>query len=202
MNCSRCGALLQEGTKVCDACGFEQPSPDVTQKTMYDTTYNQDNTQTPGVEKPAVKLGWFHFLIYFSLFAAALLQLANAFQLFTGFQYVRIGADAASVYLRFPDLKPLDYSFAVLYILDAVFIIATRFLLAKFKKSGPVCLYLCSVIALLFNVAYTVISSNIVGANVFDPSALGQLVGQNLALVVVLVINIIYFTKRKELFNK
>ena len=70
------------------------------------------------------------------------------------------------------------------------------FLLSKFKKSGPICLYLCSVFAIVLSLAYTITINSIVGVDPFEVNALGEVVGQSLVIGAVLIVNIVYFTKQ------
>ncbi|MBR3553273.1 MAG: zinc ribbon domain-containing protein [Clostridia bacterium] len=202
MYCSNCGAPLKENAEFCDVCGANQPQLYAEKPLAENDPMNlsQGQLRTDDPQPSEFKLGWYHFLIYFSLFAAAALQVYNAMQMFTGLQYAKAGVLPDEAHARFSALKPLDMTFGVLLLLDAAFIIVTRFLLAKFKKSGPICLYLCSVFAIVLSLAYTITINSIVGVDPFEVNALGEVVGQSLVVGAILIYNIVYFTKRKSLF--
>ena len=111
----------------------------------------------PVADTTQYKLGWYHFCIYFALFAGALVQIVNAFRLFAGLDYISSGYEPEQVYAIFSSLKMVDMLFGALFIAMAVFVIVTRFLLAKLKKVGPLCLYICSGLSIILSLSYSLI---------------------------------------------
>ena len=73
---------------------------------------------------------WFKFLIYFSLFAGALLNLGNAVIYLTGSGY---DGKADLVWAFFDGLKGLDTFMGIACILIAIFQVFTRFKLSSFS---------------------------------------------------------------------
>jgi len=150
---------------------------------------------------PPMPMKWFKFLIYFSLFASALINLGNGIMVLTGAHYGTLnGKSAASlVYATFKGLKPVDMIMGVLCIALAVLAIYVRFSLAKYKKNGP------SLLSILYVASAAVSMFYIIGISVAAPdvnmdfSSYGTQIGMN---VVMMVVNMNYFNKRKHLFVK
>lgn len=206
MFCSKCGAQLPEGTNFCTRCGTS------TQTTGGGTTgTSQSGTYTPPVytrptenpyvayrpepQQPAFPMKWFKFTIYFQLFANAVLNLFNAFSSLLGLSY---GTYAEDVYFAYPGLHSLDIIMGILYLLLAAFAIFTRFQLAGFKKRGPTLLYVFLAANLVLLLFYVVAASVVTATNLVSVT----IVSNTVTMVVLLVCDYIYFTKRQELFVK
>ncbi len=188
MFCKNCGAQLTDGAAFCPTCGV---SVEVTE---------QINPATiAAAPKPELPMGWFKFIVNFSLFAAAALNLINFVTYISGQHY---DGEADLVYAIFPNLKTLDISMAFVAIILAVYAIITRFQLAKFRKIGPMMLYILPVVNILVQVISAVgvisITSSLIPANeAINFASLGSNIAGSIAIE---VINIIYFSKRKHLF--
>jgi hypothetical protein len=147
-------------------------------------------------QKKELGMKWFKFLIYFALWAGAVLNVANGVQALTGIQYNSNNVTAEMVYSRFPTLKGVDVFYGVACMLIAVLQISVRFALAKFKTYGPLMLYLLDVIIIIIGLIYIIAVSTIVP---------GLSVASTLAPIIVsvvrLIIDVIYFKKRKDLFK-
>ena len=87
MNCINCGQPINDNAAFCEHCG--QP--------------RQEVEQQPVIAPPPMK--WFKFLIYFSLFAGAALNLINGITTILGTQY---GEHAELVYATFGSLRTFD----------------------------------------------------------------------------------------------
>lgn len=136
---------------------------------------------------------WYKFMIYFGLWAGAVLYLLNAYSMFSGNIYAGMAAQVYSVY---PVMKPVDMAMGVLYIGLAVLAIASRFALAKYKKSGPGLFIAYYAGGAVISILYGAAASLVIGQPAFDLSSI-----VSLALsAVMIVLNIIYFSKRKNLF--
>lgn len=92
--------------------------------------YNQNMQTTVNNEMP---MKWFKFVIYFQLFAGALIGAVNAARYLTGSIY---GTDAKSVYLVFPALGTADKMYGVIVLLLAAMAIFVRMQLAKYKLNA------------------------------------------------------------------
>ena len=142
---------------------------------------------------------WFKFLIYFGLFVGAIANAAFGVLYLTGFIYdISSGEEGVHelVYAFFSNLKTVDVVFGVLFIALAVFGIYTRFRLAGYKKNGPACLIATYAASAIISFAYMLIVCIILGD--FSDSDFGSIVTS----IAMIVLNYIYFKKRKSLFTK
>ena len=178
MQCHNCGQENADSSFFCANCGSAlAPAGPVQSAEM---------PAAPGMK-------WHKFLIYFALFMGALANLLGGIQSISGIQY---GEDAELIYFLYDGLKALDVIYGVLLIGLAGFILYTRHQLARMKRNAPkliVALYACT---LLMCLAYPCLLTAITGINVFDASAVGNLLGS----LVMAVINIVYYRKRSHLF--
>lgn len=150
------------------------------------------------VNTPSMK--WHKFLIYFSLWAGAVLNLLNAFQYFTGSIY-GTGNEASMVYAYYDGLKAIDMLMAMLMIVVAVFSIVTRFALAGYKSNGPKMLTGLYLVTMLTGVFYLIIASAVTGislGDLIDSSSISSLISS----IAMIFINKSYYGKRAHLFNK
>lgn len=162
--------------------------------------HTNEETNTPSEPIVQYKMKWFKFLINFSLFFGAFINLVNGFNYITGgiyFAQTDGRVTAEMVYSTFGSgLKVLDVIQGVLLIVMAGFAIYTRFRLAKFKVNAPLCVYILygagAGLTLLYNVALLVVT----GVNQFTVGSIGSLA----VSVGFLLLNYAYFTKRKALF--
>ena len=218
MQCPNCGNLLAEGSRFCPYCGsILEKSAGETQNEAFsdsDETLSVPDRQSsyggwdpygrePLSTKPDDPLNdprgmkWFKFIIYFQLFASAVMNGYNAFQLFSGNQYE---GTAKTVYFLYPGLKTADtiYGFVVLGL--AALAIFVRFRLAQFRKDGPVLYYALMVADVLSALLYLFLASSATGLPLDqalqDSSILATLAGAGIMLIV----NMIYFGRRKDLF--
>lgn len=208
MFCKNCGAQLPDGAVFCTSCGTQtsQQSQQPTYQPQQPTYQPQQPTyayQQPAYAQPVgtteKPMGWFKFMIYFALFAGALLNLVTAIQMLTGAQY---GDSKDLVYGFFPSLKTIDVIMGIVLLGLVAFIILVRFRLAGFKKDGPKLLAVMYAAVLAFNILYIILVASVLsdfGAGIGDlltPSVVVSLLGS----AVMLIVNKIYFDKRKELF--
>ena len=189
MYCTSCGAKNTDEAIFCQNCGAELKETAAAEL--------NERLEQPGPELP---MKWHKFLVYFSLWAGALLNAINGARMITGAQY---GQHANAVYLVFAGLKPVDVGFGALLIVIAGFEVCTALSLLKFKKAGPnmlTVLYVTNAAAtVLYNaIAAGIISSGGYGANL--SSIYADAIGVPVISVIMLIINRIYYKKRKHLF--
>lgn len=161
--------------------------------------YNQQDMYNQTSQQPQKELGmkWFHFVIYFQLFVSALVGLWNGFQLLTGRIY---GENTDRVYSYFSGLKGVDTIIGICYIAIAIFALVTRFMLADFKKCGPAMYIGMQVAGLIISIAYIASVTSIVdGLTEYIASST---YGTMAVSIVMLICNIVYFKKRKHLFDR
>lgn len=231
MFCGKCGAELPDNAVICSYCGESvsatvgaaadtqsgaagynaQPAQ---QPPTYQQNYAQPNngytdqyqsqmnnaTFNTGLQN-VYPMKWYKFLIYFSLFAGAVLNFISGIMCMNGTQYEGDGITADMVYAFYDGLKETDMIFGIACIVSAVLLIYTRFLLAGYKRNAPMMVtvsyaFTC-VASLIYVIAVSVILSNAgIDASETISSEIPSLIGA----AVMIVVNYIYFNKRKALF--
>ena len=168
----------------------------------YGGQYQQNMQQPYGgqyqqMNNAEMNMGWFKFTIYFQLFANALLNLFNGVSYLTGYLY---GGNSALVYTVYPSLKAFDVCFGIIYIVIVGYAIYTRMMLAKYKKTGPLNLYILLGANILMGILSNVAILAYVGTDVLDASDMTSFGRQLAATITLLIVDIVYFNKRKHLF--
>ncbi len=141
------------------------------------------------------KLKWYKFLIYFALWASAVLNVVSAFAYFTGSIY---GDAANRVYSYYGGMKALDIIMGLILLGLAVFSIYVRFQLAGFKTGAPKKLEYLYIANALIPLLYLLAASSVTGISFTDlaSGSWGSLAGS----VAMVFINRNYFSKREALF--
>lgn len=196
MFCRKCGIELTEETLFCPSCGIlvaeDSSQPDHKEKQLLNSSALQTSIRP---------MKWFKFLIYFSLWLGVLVNFSSAVQLFTGAQY---GDEytALLVYSTYDGLKDVDWIVGFLHVVLAAFTIYTRYRLAGFHENGPKMLMFLYAANPVVEIIYHIGTSIVLPADVVGSPEyiLGQIVGNGLVAVVMIVINRIYFKKRQHLF--
>ena len=148
---------------------------------------------------------WYRFLIYFSLFAGAALCFINALRIFTGTYYISVesGNYTASLYEQYAGLFIVDMIYGVCLLLQAAFMVYTRFALAAYRRHAPMCLLFTYVVQFTVYAAYAVANIWIVQSTVSEAVLYQQILLIFMELLVsalLIFLNRIYFEKRKHLF--
>lgn len=184
--------------------------PDYNQQNFNQQNYNQPNYNQPNnyvqpqnYNAPQMynvqpAMNWYKFLIYFALFAGAVVNCIFAILQMTGMVYgTESGYSVAEyVYLAFPALRFLDIFYGILLIALAAFQVFTRFQLAGFKKNAPNLVLMIYAAGIAISLLYLAISSIICGTSTFDASSIGSIIGS----AVMIIVNKVYFDKRKDMF--
>lgn len=187
--CPKCNAELQPDFRSCPYCGI----------VLEDTPFQAPPAT---ISQPGMK--WFKFIIYFQLFAAAVLNSLTAVCIFTGTQYTTDVFNGESfetitaefIYSVYPGLHTADMMFAVFALLTAAAAIYVRQQLAHFRPGAPKKFLLYLLISLLGSVLYAAATCVIMA----DFSVFAQNMPNLIATAALLVINCIYFKKRTYLF--
>ena len=202
MQCPKCRAAMPNGAKYCTECGTKLPVqpdsvPNVPQPSIQEApAYEAQPVMTeapPAQELQPCEMKWYKFLIYFALWAGAIVNLIDSLQVFTG---SILGDDVEILYAYYPLLKVLNLAFALILVTYAVFAIYTRYRLAQFRQNGPVCLHALYLVQLAMVLIYWLAGSLILGEWLDLASGFSDLISS----IVILCINIVYFRKRKHLF--
>lgn len=215
MLCPNCGTDVSSAGRFCPNCGtplqVAKPAMDTAPQQQYQPPqYPQPQYQQPPYQQPyqpmqaaAPQMNWYKFLIYFALFAGAVVNAVNAIRFLTGLVNGS-SAEAQWLYAIFPGWKTVDIIVGLLLLVLVAFSIYTRFRLSGYYKNGPLCLYLTYGLAALSNIVYLlgvalVISGT--GISMTDLEIVPTIVSIIVSIVMI-VINVVYFNKRKQLFNK
>lgn len=162
--------------------------------------YGQQPSSPPSASSDPLNdprgMKWFKFIIYFQLFANAAVNGYSALTALIGTQYQ---GSADLVYKSFPSLRAVDIAYGLVLLALAAFAVFTRMRLARFRRNAPLLYYILSIANTLDAVLYVLLVSLVSGVPVgdFDNLNLTVAVAVNLMM---LVINLIYFGKRKDLF--
>ena len=93
MQCPKCRAAMPNGAKYCTECGTKLPVqpdsvPNVPQPSIQEApAYEAQPVMTeapPAQELQPCEMKWYKFLIYFALWAGAIVNLIDSLQFFTG----------------------------------------------------------------------------------------------------------------------
>ena len=143
----------------------------------------------------AIGMKWFKFIIYFALWAGALLNIVNGIRQITGNIYLSEGVSPETIYEAFPNLKGADVLLGLISCALGIFQIATRFSLAHYKTYAPTMLHVSYVFVIIFDVISSIVVSSITGIETFS-----TIVASLIGTIICLVINVKYFNNRKHLF--
>lgn len=142
------------------------------------------------------QLKWHKFLIYFALWAGALLNAATGVRYITGNIY---GANVSAVYNRFPGLKTVDVVMGLLCIALAAYMLVVRFQLAGYKTGAPNKLVSLYLINAGINLVYLFAASASTGlslSDLIDATFWTSVIGS----AAYALINKNYYDKRAALF--
>ncbi|WP_072524397.1 zinc ribbon domain-containing protein [Clostridium sp. Marseille-P3244] len=204
MFCRYCGKEIPEGAKFCVGCGREVSAQDNSGQNAQQPQNFQAGEQQSWPNPPQIyPMKWFKFIIYFQLFASAVLMAISAIVLITGAQYE--GA-AELVYLVCPPLKAVDVIYGIVCIAITVCAILIRQRLAHYVKGAPAlyigftAVVMASSLVYLFAAmgALSTVSSDAVFTATGD--IVGTVMGTLIGAAIFLPLNYVYFKKRRELF--
>ena len=226
MFCVNCGNQLAEDSSFCPYCGTPVNREELTGSQeqpggMYQNAQafhyapvNQEQSQSmnqyawEGSYGSASSGGqniypmkWHKFLVDFSLWVGAILNLYNGIIALTGKQYEAQGVRASLIYSYFPSLKTGDVIYGVLLIGLAAVTVITALKLLKFKKGAPMwlkMLYLLGLIASIFYV--TIVTSALKNYNADTSEFVGNAVILAIISVAMIAINHVYYGKREAMF--
>jgi len=183
---------------------YQQRTPYQQQSPYGQATYHQQAPYKPQPSyqpQPAAQgMIWFKFLIYFSLFASATLNILIGIVKITGSHY---NHNAEDVYSAIEELQIIDIASGLLLFIFAIFSLYTRFSLSSFCKSGPTALKLLYIFDALLNlliiISYSFIETDSLFIS-FKPDYVTPIISI-IADIAMIFINHIYFSKRASLFK-
>lgn len=225
MFCRYCGAQLPEGAAFCAYCGQPVAQPQQQQQ-QQQQVYQQPQTQQPyqqqyqqqpyqqqqsfqqpyqqayrsadGQFVPQQGMKWHKFLVYFSLWANALISLIYGITALTGAQY---GEYRDLVYTFIPGMKAPDMVYGLLLLCLAILAVVTALSLLKFKAKGPkllTFLYLWGVVCSLFYLIWAISVLSRYDADTGD--VIARAVPSLIVSLIMVAVNKVYYSKRAHLF--
>ena len=141
------------------------------------------------------KLKWHKFLIYFALWAGAIMNTGNAVLCIQGTQYAE---RSEQVYALFPSLRTVDLFWGIVLLAIAAYMIYVRFQLAGFRINAPRKLSTLYIISLAASVLYLLAVSAVTHQAL--SSFISDIVASIFSSILMLFINQNYYNKRLELF--
>lgn len=175
--CQNCGSVMPEAGNRCLNCGAAVGDPN-----------------------PAYPMKWFKILTRFALTVAGMLMLLLGMLDLMGLPYSMQGYDTSLLYTKIPLLFMVDTIYGVLCCILGVMYFITCTKLIRFRKSGPVLLYITYGLNILFPVIYAAVTRYYVapiGSPLLGLTEIGELVG----MLAGIALNVVYFTKRKHMFS-
>lgn len=200
MFCSNCGKELSDNNAYCTNCGVKLRNVNYTQTNGHVPWTQQYNPVQPVQPmQPEPEMKWYKFLICFSLFAGAADSLISGMLSIFGGNHFIYGLDAETVYNTFDGLKILDVGYGIVYIALIPFALYVRHALAGYKKDAPNMFYIYRIARAFVSASYSLFATVVMDGNVSE--TVGEIVGDVAGQVLFIALNIIYFNKRKQLFN-
>lgn len=224
--CPNCGSAVQDGVAFCPNCGMSLTQPQPTGTPIRPTPVQPNGNPSQPYVNPnqpyvnpnqpyvnpnqpyvnpnqpigttALPMNWFKFLIYFALFAGAVLNFIAGINLLSG--------NSNEMLYRFvPGLQTLDILYGLVVLVMAGLAVYTRFQLSAYRAKGPKLLTLLYVINLVSALVYTIGTYMCVDSNPYielNESALTSNAASMAVCVAMIFVNKTYFQKRASLFVK
>ena len=148
------------------------------------------------LQEPPMK--WHKFLIYFGLWASALIEVVNGVQLLNGSIYE---GQADAVYQYYAGLESADKIFGILMIAIGAFGIYTRFQLAGFKKGAPGKLVMNYILGSIVPAGYLLVVSGIAKVSINEVAS-PAITSTIVSCIVFTFICRTYYGKRAHLFGE
>lgn len=210
MFCKNCGARNLDDAKFCTSCGsqivdvqsvqeqYAAPQP-YGQQPVAPQPYGQQ-LDVPQYQDPykGFPMKWHKFLIYFALWAGAVVNLVFAIQIIKGEHY---GPSSGAVYSLFPNMKYVDIAYGVIVLAIALLQAITAIRLMGLKRGAPkllITLYIVNLISGITYVgaAYAVASKYLSVGDLLTPSIIAGFAVSGIMIFA----NATYYKKREVLF--
>ena len=192
MYCKNCNREYDDGVSICEECGA----------LLSDGNGQPTESHLPEALMP---MKWYKFLIYFLLFAMALLDFVSGlFGMLGNYLYLdEAGKDITDfVHTVYPGLKMLDAAYGAGTVMVSFYALFVRFKLSEQKKDALKSFYMYCAIPVIMTAVRDVIGYLIVDPKVLKVSNF-QPISMMLTFAVGAVyfyLNVIYFRKRKQMF--
>lgn len=208
MFCSNCGNIIDDNNKFCPYCGNPVTADNVNNTAPF------TNTPMP-VQQVQHPMKWYKFVIYFQLFAGALINIGSLGLVIRDKsdyeeqkKEVLEAADFGSSYYdemldmfgKLDTYLNICIVIAVCSALAAILAIVARQKLAHYKKEGPKLLLIYYGVNLGINIATVINCYMFIPKEVVEAYDFSQVYGYIIAVISLIVCNRIYFKKREYMF--
>ena len=161
-------------------------------------------TDGPGLfNYNGVPMGWYYVLIYFLLFANAVVSFGYVLYYYFGWCF---GQYSETWQKTYPQLHTVMLIYSGAALLIGIWSILTRFSLAHFSRLGPVMLNLLYIVKVVFPLSFLPVAFSVMGSefNIGDAFGMTSVLTyiQSGFSLLVLICNIPYFLKRRKFFDK
>lgn len=217
MFCQHCGKESEDNNKFCPYCGqpvqqTAMPEQNGAAQQFYSASGEQNQQQygtggyspqssytynaTPAAPfSQQLPMKWYHFVIWFQLFASALASVYSAFMYFTGAHYGE--GNAELVYLFYGNgLRILDIVMGICSVICIAWAIYARQQLRHYKRQAPTVYITYLGFNAVIVIVYLVFVLAITQEFLLDVKNVTNLVTS----IVMIVLNRVYFQKRSSLF--
>ena len=194
MFCRNCGSQYDDQAQFCPNCGTPTQPTAPTQSYNYEQSYNYNPTPQNGPDMP---MKWYKFLIYFSLFAGAILNGISGLNFLTGTVY---GSDSSLVYSVFDGLRVLDIIMGVGLLGFAVLAIYTRMRLAGYYSNAPKLICITYAASAVLNLIYIIGILVILPSYALEYINFTSTIANIVSSFIMVGANYVYFNKRSHLF--
>lgn len=142
-------------------------------------------------------LKWHNFLIYFLLWAGAVMLVLGGATFIAGKVYGKIGD---RIYQALPAMRFVDIAYGLVLVCVAVYMIYTRFQLAGFKQGAPNKLLILLALSPVLGWGYLLTVSAVTGVSITQLHSGGSFIGELIGTAIGIWLHKIYYDKRAELF--
>lgn len=191
--CPNCGSQNDDTSLFCLNCGqpLSTPVNDI-------PNYQQHQNYQSNMYQENIPMGWYKFLIYFSLFASAALNIISGISSITGLNY---GEFNQLIYAYYGGLKTVDIIMGFFSIALGVVSIIVRQNLAHYKKGAPLSLIGLYIASLVISVIYVIAVSLVTNLSITAFLSTAIIINFIVSIIMTCV-NYVYFKNRRHLFTE
>ncbi len=196
ITCINCGAEIEETSNFCPRCGARCERGKYIERSVYvPTTSVADIQKESETQNRTYPLKW-HNCLMVVMILGGIITVANGINYVMGLEYTGFDLYFMGAYKAFPALKSCNMFYGIAMIAIGIFEFIVRRRLNQFRENGPMSLKILYILSIAVNMVYDVWASSATNMNLFSYSSISSYSG----IVILFVINSIYYSKRSELF--